>query len=135
MMRESRCFIRGEIGSSGAKQTFGKKYYLKFRVGLHPSGPANCHHLLSRSEGFDGVKLALVCVCTSGPTGKSLHSYWSVRGLDPDVAQACFDEAVRFGADPAKWTLEGLGRLPGGHRYEGNPGPQAAQQARNSLPL
>ena len=60
----------------------------------------------------------LVCVCTSGDTGKSLHAYWSCEGVVQWKVERFFDYCVRLGADFHKWDINGLSRLPKGWRKE-----------------
>jgi hypothetical protein len=50
--------------------------------------------------------------------GKSLQAWWHVRGVSQDLIERFFQYACRLGADPSKWSVNGLVRLPGGWRNE-----------------
>jgi hypothetical protein len=48
--------------------------------------------------------------------GKSLHAWWSCRGVPEEKLRAFMNYAVALGADPITWTRCQLVRMPGGLR-------------------
>lgn len=58
----------------------------------------------------------LVLVTSSG--GKSLHAWWTCKGISEDTALRFFRYAVTLGADPATWLRSQFVRLPQGYRAD-----------------
>ena len=60
----------------------------------------------------------LAMALTSG--NKSLHGWFSCKGVSDQKLRAFFDYAVTLGADPATWTPCQMVRMPEGTRNNGN---------------